>query len=264
VLFSTLNVAWLFQEGWLGRTLAEFLSDERLRFDEAYIRTLGIFLGLWDIEPDELLAVAPPGTLQQLALAPVLIAAVRIHALHAILCNGQAPSERFNEADRLLYLAAVPEAARRATRSWHALVDLSEDSNNDRAEEFMRHTLLQPSGRTIPRYLELLFQAYLHGQSAVCVILCRCIIEQFVKRASDSRDESRPGGSSGAETIMQRLASLRGSGAIDATRYRQAADVWARGNKVVHQDPDHIRDAWDTITMTLEVVRYFEERSTRI
>ena len=243
----------------LGDVLAKFgVPDD----EGVLVQSLEGLFYMWDVVDDHYFTKAQLQQLNDLTLLPFVFGLLKVKVINGILLVGEAPSERFSEADRRLFQLVVPESVRRRWRTWWYLSEFCSniEEMSNRAERLSAELLLHPSGRSIPAYLGLLQQAFFEGQHAICLVLCRSVLDQVVSRAMEAFC-ALPGHSwrDDPETMNKRLSLLQSSGYLSGRQKQKAGDVWFRGSNVVHKSPSPAYDSWPTIIDTLSVVRALEE-----
>jgi hypothetical protein len=120
-----------------------------------------------------------------------------------------------------------------------------------RCLELTTHILVVQPAEAVQRYLSRLGRCYIAGFLPECVILCRAVLENAVNEALARRggEGAKPRGS-----MSERLSRCQRAGWIDAGRRKDAATIWKRGSKAVHEDPHATSDAFDTIVLTMGVL----------
>ena len=103
------------------------------------------------------------------------------------------------------------------------------------------------------KYLKLLSRCYLSQYDHECVILRRSVLEASMKEVFDRNMDKLPGARASA-TMSEKIRLARELGWLSRGSAKVANDVWFRGNKAVHEDPELVRDVFGTLASTLTVV----------
>lgn len=232
----------------MGQLLARASQDEGTRR-----LCEGFFWDLWPSDEVRAELLVPPWRerLDTLGVAAICGGFSRMRELHSVLAHGRLPGERFSEVERRLYLETEPLTVRRTNRalSWVQTLSDSIPERNDRAEKLSELWLLYSCPAPLRDYLPLLYRCYVDGYHPEAVILCRSILERAVKDALEGCGVEVPA------QMGDRLDLLKRHNVISQQTKRRARDVWLRGNKVIHDAPDLIKDSFATIEETLAVVR---------
>lgn len=218
------------------------------RLDEILGGAKAVLFG--SLDPDAVLVHPWAERLQQVSAFQVGVGLWRMTDLAKTLMHGKPPIDHFSEDERSLFFELDNEATRRTYRTGVMLRQLADQAPhyNDRAERLIRLWILFPTAPPIRRYLELLFRCYVNGQHAESVILCRSILERAVRRALGSRMDI-------PNEMVKRISLLLTQGKLSAGGAQLARTIWARGNKVIHEDPSMIIDAFATIEATVSVLQ---------
>lgn len=213
------------------------------------------------LTPLELLTPPWADRLREVSAVLMALGLARVVELASILTSGSPPADRFSGDERALVNDIQGEGVRRVERTWYLLKSLVHEIGpyNNRADRLMKLWLLHPTAAPMRDYLALLFDAYTRGRHAESVILCRAILERAIRdRLARLGESALPNSARIAAPVpaemMKRITMLRGSGVLSDQRARDARTVWTRGNRVVHEDPTVIADAYDTIACTIGVV----------
>ncbi len=143
--------------------------------------------------------------------------------------------ERIQIAVARRYCASTAEMARRC-------LELAQEIHSVRPNQ------------VVSRYLTRLSRCYILGLSAECVMICRAVLENAVTEAYDRHGEPFPSDRKGRQTMNARLDRACELSWLSAKATGFARDVWTRGNKAVHSDPEATRDTLGTVRMTLSVL----------
>jgi hypothetical protein len=143
------------------------------------------------------------------------------------------------------------ESAIRAEVAWRLASDFVSDlpERVDRSLRLSQQALLSPASGNIGRYLTMLRRCYVAGFLPECVILCRSILEGLLQSAFEQHHLPLP------EKKGAWISSAEKEGWLAAEDARRAGDIWQRGNKAVHQEPERVADVAGTIDDTLAVAR---------
>lgn len=181
---------------------------------------------------------------------------VRMAHLSTSLELGHPPADPFTKEERDLYRRVVPEKVRRISRAFFLF---SRDADfikewNDRAERLAELWLLHPVTDRLSKYMAMLHSAYVDDRHAEAVVLSRAILERAIA------DSCLVLGVIGDDRMNARLNALETTKqALSARAAAMARAVWQRGNKVVHQDPEFVRDSFETVEYLLFVLDELHE-----
>jgi hypothetical protein len=200
-----------------------------------------------DLTPAQLLEQP----LSQIKAIDFALGVTRLIRLARTLRDGQPPDDLYRDRERRLYLDFEPENVRRHARNWHSVKELMQNmkARNDRAERLLRLWLLHPFGPPLRDYLELLFRTYVQGFVPETIVLCRSVLERGVKDALHEIDLL-----DGKQEMEDRIRLLKAKRRLTSHGARDARDVWLRGNKIIHDQPDLAIDPFETIEMVLRVL----------
>ncbi|SRR6266545_543816 len=203
-----------------------------------------------DLEMRQLLLPPWEPRLAQVSARAFALGLNRMVELARVLRDGRPPDDSFQERERQLYLAIESISVRRTARTWHRLAELAGEGEryNDRAERMIQLWLLHPGSGLLREYLRLVYRCYTSGFDAEAIIVCRAVLERGVRDILDQKNAAAP------DAMGKRIEYLRGRGWLSEDGARRARAVWARGNKVVHEDPNLISDAYDTIRDCIAVL----------
>lgn len=112
-----------------------------------------------------------------------------------------------------------------------------------------------PKNETVLNYLERLSRCYTLGLKSECVILCRAVLENALKHAYQAEDAKRPADQDDVQSLQQDIEGAAFYGWFDEADKRAAHQVRHRGNKAVHNDPYTTQQVYETVEMTLDLVR---------
>jgi hypothetical protein len=117
----------------------------------------------------------------------------------------------------------------------------------DRCFRLGSYVIHHPPSEPVRKYLARLSRCYLAGYDAECVMLCRAVLENAVN------ERFQRSGTTAPESMRQRLDKAVTSGWMSDKERGDAWTVWIRGNKVIHSDPELVRDVLGTIELTLAI-----------
>jgi hypothetical protein len=134
------------------------------------------------------------------------------------------------------------------------------DHKAARCVELMDLALRERPTSQVRKYLGRVGRAYIAGFGPECVILCRAVVEQALKDAFELRDIPPPATLSGRSPMKDRLASAALLGLLSADAEKAAREVWIRGNKAIHEDPEVTTDVLGTVRRAMLVAREVYDR----
>jgi hypothetical protein len=124
-----------------------------------------------------------------------------------------------------------------------------------RAFEIAQLVLLRKPTAKASKYLRRIPKAYVFGLEAETVMLCRASVEAALSDTFERHEVPEP------KSMRARLAWAEMSGWLGAKRRKDAWTVWRRGSRVIHDDPDAVRDVLSIIARTVGVVTELVEES---
>lgn len=229
------------------------------RGEEFSILEIGpTFIGQYLVEPWR-------SRLGAIRLAHVILGLGRMSELSShLISGGLFPEASYTERERQLYLEIEGPNRRRMRRAWHFLRELAEGelaAREDRAELLMHCWFITPLSWSVKKYLRLLYPSFVAGHYAETIVLCRSVLEGAVNGAIPSdervlctRDKLYP-------SMKDKLRHLVAVRRLPRSLERTALDVWLRGSKAVHDEPDMYKDSasvYATIQSTLQIATELE------
>jgi hypothetical protein len=159
-------------------------------------------------------------------------------------------------ADQLL---ATPGPPRRL----HAHVELeiarsftlATDEMAKRCLELARIALPHPPGDAVNRFLQRLGRCYIVGFFPECVIICRAVLEKALLEKFERERKRLPPVPPGRSEMVARLSKAVDLGWFSRQQLSDGRTINERGNKAVHEGPHMVADAFDTIQLTLGLLR---------
>jgi hypothetical protein len=124
-----------------------------------------------------------------------------------------------------------------------------------RAYELVRRAVEAAPNPGVAGYLRRMARCYISGFDAESVILARAVVENAVKELFDRRKEPYPARQPGEGEMAALLRVARQKRFLTAPAAEAARDVWHRGSKAVHNDPEAIKQVLDTIDKAMWVCR---------
>ena len=106
----------------------------------------------------------------------------------------------------------------------------------------------------IARFLRRVSRCYICGFEPECAVVCRATLENALNAKYDDTGKPVPVDVKGRQTMRTKLDGAVTHTWMDERTARDAWTVWTRGNKVAHDDPDAIGNAFETIRMTMSVL----------
>lgn len=97
----------------------------------------------------------------------------------------------------------------------------------------------------VGRYLKRLARCYIAGFDSECVILCRAVVENAVSARFEREGHPMP------SQMRARVSLARTKGWLSRENEKGVMDVWVRGNKAIHADPELVKDVTGTLRLTL-------------
>ena len=122
-------------------------------------------------------------------------------------------------------------------------------SRAERAMDLSELFLEERPGEPALRFLRRLTRCYVTGFLPECVMLCRAILENALKEAFERTGEQLP------EKQRDRIDRAYDLKWLSYDGKRAAHDVWTRGNKAIHDDPEVTKDVLGTVGMCVLVLK---------
>jgi len=111
----------------------------------------------------------------------------------------------------------------------------------------------------VAKFLGRVSRCYVLGLVPECIILCRAVLETAVTETFDRRDIPFPRDDKGKTTMAAKVDAAVTFKWLDSAARKDAMEVWVRGSKNIHDDPEVATDAADTITKTMRVLQLLYE-----
>lgn len=135
------------------------------------------------------------------------------------------------------------------------LFALRTDAMARRCLELARLALTVTPGSSAQRFLSRVGRSYIAGFYPEAIIMCRSTIEQaVVDRFARARKPLPRADDKSKSDMRARLRKAEDLGWITRGQHNDAWQVWLRGNKTVHDDPNITTDVAGTIMLTLSVL----------
>ena len=101
------------------------------------------------------------------------------------------------------------------------------------------------------RFLQLLKMSYIWGFYAQCIIICRSVIEDVLRRKIDSEKHQ-------AYCLYEYIEVAKREGLINSELANKSGDIRVRANKIIHDDPGLTKKARETIFDTIRIIYMLE------
>jgi hypothetical protein len=124
----------------------------------------------------------------------------------------------------------------------------------DRCLALAKRVMADKPSIEVLKYVRLLTRCYVAGFGPECVILCRGVLENAVRDQFRRKRVPIPATEEGRSEMGVMLTWCEKSRWLSRKTATGARDVWERGSKAVHHDPDATKDVLGTIDLTLNVL----------
>lgn len=126
------------------------------------------------------------------------------------------------------------------------------DEMAERCLQLVELLLQSPPSERVLRFLRRLGRCYVVGLFPESIMVCRGVLENAVDECIQRN--SLPEG-----TMNQKLDTLRSKGYLSVKARSDARAVWQKGNKAIHNDPQAVGQALDTIRQVLGILRELQQ-----
>jgi len=117
-----------------------------------------------------------------------------------------------------------------------------------RALELARLVVTVQPNASVMGFLRRLSRCYIAGFHPECIILCRGVLENAMIAAATSKNQPRT-------SMSAMITNAHTRGWLSEQNASAAREIWRRGNRAVHEDPEAIKEAFETIVLTTKVLQ---------
>jgi hypothetical protein len=124
----------------------------------------------------------------------------------------------------------------------------------ERSLELTADILPQQPEHLVLNYVRRLTRCYVAGFSPECVMVCGSVVEQEIQAVFKRRRIPFPATAAGRSEMKSRIAAAHRFRWLSAEGKRAAEEVWLRRCRTTHQEPELVKQARETVTMTVAVL----------
>lgn len=105
------------------------------------------------------------------------------------------------------------------------------------------------------KYIKLLTRTYVAGFFAESLMVCGSVLEQEIKATFARKNIRLPATGAGVSSMKTRVEAAHQFRWLTAKGKRDALQIWHRRNQTTHYDPELVKQARETVGMTVGVLQ---------
>lgn len=128
-------------------------------------------------------------------------------------------------------------------------------SKAERLLEITAEVLPRQPDELVLKYLQRLIGCYVAGLFPESLMVCGAVLEQEIKATFKRKRIPLPVTPKGKSPMNTRIAAAHTFGWLTSEGKKRAVEVWERRNKTTHEDPLLVKQAAETVRLTILVLQ---------
>jgi hypothetical protein len=124
----------------------------------------------------------------------------------------------------------------------------------ERAFELLTMVIVGSPKEQVRRFLARVARCYILGLAPECAVFSRAAVENALDEKYHLTSTPWPRNDKGESPVSLRIAKAKDSGWLSESVAKDAKEIWTRGSKSAHADPEIVRQARETVSAATRVL----------